>query len=94
MLKERVRKILYNKPKLLTAVISSSDNSARRVRSVFERYFEMNLQSRTYLELPVRHEVTLSAGFVREYALYLSAHRDEPTTDVPLHDATSVVKSS
>ena len=44
-------------------------------------------------ELPVGHEVALSVGFVRECVLYSSAHRDEFTTDTPLHDAADVVKN-
>ncbi|OHR33771.1 TetR family transcriptional regulator [Corynebacterium sp. HMSC074C05] len=93
MLKERIREILRNEPKLSTVVISNFGSSMRRVRSAFERYFEMNPQSRTHPELPVEHEVALSVGFVRECVLYSSAHRDEFTTDTPLHDAADVVKN-
>lgn len=91
MLKNRIREILRNEPKLSTVVLANFGNSMRRVRSAFERYFEVAPQSRTHPELPVEHEVALSVGFVRECVLYSSSHLDEFTTDTPLHDAADVV---
>lgn len=91
MLRDRIQEILRNEPKLSTVVISNFGNSMRRVRSAFERYFEIDPSSRSHPELPLEAEVLLSVGFVRECVLYSSVHLDEFNTDTPLHDAAHVV---
>lgn len=92
MLSDRIQEILRKEPKLATVVISNFGTSMRRVRSAFERYFEIDPQSRCYPELPLENEVSLSVGYIRECVIYSSVHLDEFNTSTPLHDAAHVVK--
>lgn len=91
LIHDRTKQILHSEPKLFTVVMANFGNTMRRIHTTFRHYYDINPSHRRYPELPLEHEVTLSAGFVRECLHYYLVHRDEFESENPLEDAASVV---